>query len=63
MFVFALVTLLGTQVISTEYFNDINRCLYFAERLNKQPPIPTKIDKERATVRITAYCKPTKLRK
>lgn len=35
-FVFALVTMLGAQTISTEYFNSIDVCLYYAERLSNQ---------------------------
>ena len=36
-------------------FYDIDRCLYFAERLHKQPSIPQK---EGVNLQITAYCKP-----
>lgn len=55
MFLFALVTMLGTEVISIEKFEDLNRCLYFAEKLNKQPLIPQP---ENKNLKITSYCKP-----
>ncbi len=55
MFWFVLVTMLGTKVISTEKFYDINRCLYFAEKLNRQPLVPQPDNKN---LKITSYCKP-----
>ena len=33
-FVFALVTTIGAQTISTEYFSGIQACLYYQKRLN-----------------------------
>ena len=57
MIEFVLV-FMGLRVIDqTQTFEDIDRCLYFAERLNKQPSIPQK---EGANLQITAYCKPRK---
>jgi len=56
MIEFVLVFMMGLKVIDqTQTFKDIDRCLYFAERLNKQPSIPQK---EGANLQITAYCKP-----
>ena len=56
MIEFVLVFMMGLRVVDqTQIFQDINRCLYFAERLNKQPSVPQK---EGANLQITAYCKP-----
>ena len=56
MIEFVLVFMMGLKVIDqTQTFEDINRCLYFANRLNRQPSIPQK---EGANLQITAYCKP-----
>jgi len=56
MIQFLLVVYLGSQVIDqTQRFNDIDRCLYFAERLSRQPSVPTT-DENR--VRMVAICKP-----
>ena len=55
MIEFLLVFMIDTRVINqTQRFEDINECLYFAERLRNQPAIPT----EDGNQRITAYCKP-----
>jgi hypothetical protein len=55
---FVLVFMMGLQVIDqTQTFNDINRCLYFAERLHRQPSIPQK---QGSNLQITAYCKPVR---
>ena len=57
MIEFVLVFMMGIRVIDqTQTFEDIDRCLYFAERLHNQPPIPT----EDGNKRITAYCKPVR---
>ena len=56
MIEFVLVFMMGLRVIDqTQTFEDINRCLYFAERLHRQPSIPQK---QGANLQITAYCKP-----
>ena len=56
MIEFVLVFMLGIAVVDqTQTFEDIDRCLYFANRLNRQPSIPQK---EGANLQITAYCKP-----
>ena len=55
MIEFLLVIMLETKIINqTQRFRNIDRCLYFAERLTKQPMIPS----EEGDKRITAYCKP-----
>ena len=56
MIEFVLVFMMGLKVIDqTQTFQDINKCLYFAERLHRQPSIPQK---QGANLQITAYCKP-----
>ena len=55
-----LVFMMGIRVIDqTQTFQDIDRCLYFAKRLNNQPSIPQQ---EGPSLRITAYCKPIRKR-
>ena len=53
MVLFIMIVTIGNQDVSRSCeealcFNDINRCLYFAERINQQPENPD----------ITAYCQP-----
>jgi len=56
MIEFVLVFMMGLRIIDqTQTFEDINKCLYFAERLHRQPSIPQK---QGANLQITAYCKP-----
>ena len=60
MIEFVLVFMMGVRVIDqTQTFQDIDRCLYFAERLHKQPSIPQQ---EGPNLQITAYCKPRRKR-
>ena len=55
MIEFLLIFMIDNQIVNkTQRFQDIDRCLYFAERLTKQPTIPS----EEGGKRITAYCKP-----
>ena len=55
MIEFLLIFMIDNQIVNkTQRFKSIDRCLYFAERLTKQPSIPTKDGDKR----ITAYCKP-----
>jgi len=55
---FVLVFMMGIRVVDqTQTFQDIDRCLYFAERLHKQPSVPQL---EGPDLHITAYCKPVK---
>ena len=56
MIEFVLVFMMGIRVVDqTQTFQDIDRCLYFAQRLHKQPSIPQL---EGPDLHITAYCKP-----
>ena len=60
MIEFVLVFMMGVRVIDqTQTVQDIDKCLYFAQRLHRQPPIPQK---EGPNLRITAYCKPKRKR-
>ena len=55
MIEFLLIFMIDTTVINrTQRFKSIDDCLYFAERLTKQPTIPH----EDGNKKITAYCKP-----
>jgi|TARA_R110000803_G_scaffold195848_1_gene259115 hypothetical protein len=50
--------MMGLKVIDqTQVFKDINRCLYFAQRLNNQPSVPQK---EGPNLQLTSYCKPVR---
>ena len=56
MIEFVLVFMMGLRVVDqTQTFQDLDRCLYFAERLHDQPSIPQK---DKPNLQITAYCKP-----
>ena len=47
MHAFLLMLYLGSAVVSKDmYFKNINDCLYFAGRLNKQPPVPNRVAQE-----------------
>ena len=53
---FVLVVMMGLKIIDqTQTFDNIDRCLYFAVRLNDQATIPQR---EGPNLQITAYCKP-----
>jgi hypothetical protein len=53
---FVLYVYLGaTLVDSTQKFEDVDRCLYFAERLSRQRPVPVGDGRR---VNITAVCRP-----
>ena len=55
MIEFLLIFMIDDRVINqTQRFDNIDTCLYFAERLTKQPAIPH----EDGNKKITAYCKP-----
>ena len=55
MIEFLLIFMIDNQIVNkTQRFQDVDKCLYFAERLTKQPSIPS----EEGDKRITAYCKP-----
>ena len=54
--VFLLMVYLGDKVVSKDmYFRDIDRCLYFAHRLNEQVPVP---DNDGKKLQYTAVCVP-----
>jgi len=56
MIQFLLVVYLGgTLIDQTQRFNDLDRCLYFAEKLSTQSSVPTGADKR---VKMVAICKP-----
>jgi len=56
MIEFLLVVYMGAGIISqTQTFDDVDRCLYIANRLNHQPPI-SSLDGKR--VKMVAICKP-----
>ena len=55
MIEFLLIFMIDNQIVNkTQRFQNEDRCLYFAERLTKQPSIPS----EEGDKQITAYCKP-----
>jgi hypothetical protein len=56
MIVFVLYVYLGSNVIDkTQKFVDMDRCLYFAERLSRQQSVPADGGKRK---KITAVCRP-----
>ena len=56
MIEFVLVFMMGLRIVDqTQIFKNVNECLYFAEKLHRQPSIPQK---EGPNLQITAYCKP-----
>lgn len=57
MIEFLLVVYMGAKVISqTQRFEDVDKCLYFANKLSKQSPVPLP---DGGTIKMTAICKPT----
>ena len=60
--VFALITYLGIQKIDTTYFRDIDRCRYFAMRINDQQRVPMRQDEKTVPGRkYVAVCEPKKV--
>ena len=55
--VFALVTYLGIQKIDISYFRNIDTCIHFAERINKNVGVPAV----ETTRRYKAVCQPQKV--
>ena len=56
MIAFVLVVYMGSQIINqTQIFEDMDECLYFADKLSRQPAIYTKKNERK---KITAICKP-----
>ena len=66
MHAFLLMVYLGARLVSQDmYFQDIDRCKYFAERLNNQPPVPNPVAQEDAPriISYTAVCVPKRIGK
>ena len=60
--VFALITYLCIQKIDTTYFRDIDRCRYFAMRINDQQRVPMRQDEKTVPGRkYVAVCEPKKV--
>lgn len=56
MIVFVLYVYLGANVIDkTQKFIDMDRCLYFAERLSRQQLVPAG---DGTRLKINAVCRP-----
>ena len=56
MIEFVLIVYIGaTKIDETQRFKDVDRCLYFAERLSNQRSVPAGDDRK---LNITAICKP-----
>ena len=61
---FLLIVYLGQKIISQNmYFQNINDCRYFAERLTDQPPVPNRVAGSDAppTRAYVAVCEPRKI--
>ena len=60
--VFALITYLGMQKVDTSYFYDIDRCRYFAARINENQRVP-KLNDENIVPgkRYISVCEPKKI--
>ena len=61
MHAFLLMVYMGQALVSKDmYFKNINDCLYFAERLNKQPMVPNRNAQEGGDklVKYVAVCVP-----
>ena len=56
VFVFALVTTMGSKTISTEYFSGIDACLYYQKRINTQ-----HIYHHPKEQHLHAQCRPTRV--
>lgn len=55
MIEFLLIFMIDDRIVNqTQRFKSVDDCLYFAERLTRQPAIPH----EDGNKKITAYCKP-----
>ena len=51
---FLLMVYLGKQVTSQDmYFRNIDNCLYYAQRLTKQPSVPNRIADDDAPKRLS----------
>ena len=64
MHAFLLMLYMGEALVSKDmYFRNINDCLYFAERLNKQPMVPNRNaqDDSNTLVKYVAVCVPKRV--
>jgi len=59
--VFALITYLGVQKLDESYFRDIDACMYFAERINKNVGVPNRVDGNNVDRYYKAVCEPKKI--
>ena len=60
--VFALITYLGMQKIDTSYFISIDRCRYFAAKINENRRVPElRDDKVVPGRKYIAVCQPVKV--
>tara|TARA_R100001369_G_scaffold9280_1_gene21885 strand:+ start:125 stop:349 length:225 start_codon:yes stop_codon:yes gene_type:complete len=61
---FVLILYLGQKIVNQDmHFYNIDNCIYYAQRLNKQPAVPNKRggeDKPK-TQRYIAVCEPRKV--
>ena len=58
---FVLILYLGQKIVSEDmHFYSIDNCIYYAERLNKQPAVPNRRAGEDIpkTISYTAVCEP-----
>lgn len=61
---FLLLVYLGQQLIQQDmYFYDIDKCKYFAERMNKQPAVPNPRagEDEPSMRKYIAVCEPRRV--
>lgn len=61
--VFALITYLGAAKLDETYFRNINDCMYFATRINKNVGVPNLTDDGGSTPMTRHYkavCEPKK---
>ena len=58
MIEFLLIFMIDEKVVDrTQRFKNLNRCLYFAEKLTAQPNVPNE---DGNPGKIIAYCKPVR---
>jgi len=61
---FVLILYLGQKIVSQEmHFYSIDNCIYYAQRLNSQPPVPNRRagEDQPKTQRYIAVCEPRKV--
>ena len=60
-FVFALVTVMGAETISTEYFESIDVCRWYARRINNQHHHHYHHTHDLSDKHVFAQCLPTRV--